>query len=61
MVIEIIKKCYRARFCLSCNYSCTLYVLVKILLIKSKNLDKTSACLDLNYGRAKQQAKFEGW
>ena len=39
----------RARFYLSCNYSCLLNVLVKIKEVKLKNLH-TSACLNLNYG-----------
>ena len=36
MVSEMIKKWSRARFYLSCNYSCTLYFLLKILLAKLK-------------------------
>ena len=33
---------------ISCNYSCTFFFLVKILLVKLKNLH-TSVCLKLNY------------
>ena len=40
----------RARFYVSCNYSCTIYLLVKIKEVNLKNLH-TSACLNLNYGR----------
>ena len=40
----------RARFYLSCNYSYTLYLLVKIKEVKLKNLH-TSAWLNLNYGK----------
>ena len=47
----------RARFYLSCNYSCTLYLLVKIKEVKLKNLH-TSACLNLNYGTTKQKPKM---
>ena len=36
MVSEMIKKWSRAGFYLSCNYSCTLYFLLKILLAKLK-------------------------
>ena len=39
----------RARFYLSCNYSCTLYLLVKFKKVNLKDL-YTSACLNLNYG-----------
>ena len=48
MVGEVIKKWGRARFYLSCNYSCTLYFLVKIKEVKLKKL-YTLACLNLNY------------
>ena len=37
-------------FYLSCNYSCILYLLVKMKEVNLKNLH-TSACLNLNYGR----------
>ena len=36
MVGEMVKKQGRARLYISCNYSCTLYFLVKILLVKLK-------------------------
>ena len=49
MMGELVKKQGRARFYISCNYSCTLQFLVKILLGKLKNLH-TSGCLNLNYG-----------
>ena len=49
----MVKKQGRARLHISCNYSCTLCFLVKILLVKLKNLH-TSACLKLNYGTTKQ-------
>ena len=55
MVDEMVKKWGRASFYLSCN--CTLCFLVKILLVKLKSLH-TSACLNLNCGRAKQNAKI---
>ena len=57
MVGEMVKKWVRARFYLSYNYSSTLYFLVKILLVKLKNLH-TSACLNPNYGRAKQKPRM---
>ena len=43
---------------ISCNYSCTSYFLVKILLLKLKNLP-ISTCLKLNYCIAKQ--KLQRW
>ena len=46
----------RARFYLSCNYSCT-HTLVKIKEVKLKNL-QTSACLNLNYGKTKKKPKI---
>ena len=51
------KKWGRGRFYLSCNYSCSLYFLVKIFLVKLKNLHP-SACLNLNYGATKQKPKM---
>ena len=42
MVGEMVKKLDRARFYLSCNYSCTLYFLVKLLNIKIKFNFKTT-------------------
>ena len=61
MVDEMVKKQGRARFYLSCNYFCTLYFLVKMSLVKLKNLH-TSACLNLNYGKTKQKSKrLQGW
>ena len=53
MVGEMVKKQGRARLYISCNYSCTSYFLMKILLVKLKNLH-TSACLKLNYCTTKQ-------
>ena len=52
MVVEMVEswngwKC-RVKLRISCHYSCTLYFLVKILLVLLKNLH-TSACLKLNY------------
>ena len=55
LVRGIIKKWGRARFYLSCNYSYTRYFLMKILLTKLSNI-YTSACLNLNYGTAKQKS-----
>ena len=55
LVGGMIKKWDRARFYLPCNYSCTLYFLMKILLTKLNNI-YTSACLNLNYGTAKQKS-----
>ena len=53
MVREMVKKYRRVRLYISCNYSCTSYFLMKILLVKLKNLH-TSACLKLNYCTTKQ-------
>ena len=53
MVGEIVKRQGWARLFISCDYSCTFYFLVKILLVKLKNLH-TSACLKLNYCTTKQ-------
>ena len=39
------------------KWECRIYFLVKILLVKLKNLH-TSACLNLNYGTAKQKPKM---
>ena len=36
MVVETVKKWGRARFCLSWNNSYTLYILMKVLLVKFK-------------------------
>ena len=52
----MVKKQGRARFYLSCNYYCTLYYLLKMLLVKLKNLH-TSAHLNLNYGTTKKKSK----
>ena len=38
MLDEIVKKWGRERFDISYNFSCTISFLVKILLVKSKNL-----------------------
>ena len=54
MVGEMVKN--RARFYLSCNYSCTLYTLVKMKEVKLKNFH-TSRCSNLNYGTTKQNPK----
>ena len=53
MLGEMAKKWGESRFYLSFNDSCTLYFLEKILLVKLKNF-YTSACLNVNYGTAKQ-------
>ena len=52
-------KCLKNRLGEGCifhvyNYSCTSYFLVKVLLVKLKNLH-TSACLKLNYCTTKQR------
>ena len=52
---EVVKKWSGARFYLS-YYSCTLYFLVKILLVNLKNLD-TWAYSNLNYGTTKSSPK----
>ena len=57
MLGEIGKKYGRAKLYILCNYSYTLYVFVKILSIKLKNL-YTSACLELNYGTRKHKPKI---
>ena len=54
MVGEVFKRQGRTRLYISCNYSCTSYFLVKILLVKLKNLH-ISACLKLNYCTTKQR------
>ena len=51
---KVIKKWGRLRFYLSCNYSFRLYFLVKMLLVKLKNLH-ISAYLNLSYETAKQK------
>ena len=57
MVGEMAKARGRRRWLyISCNYSCTLCILVKILLAQLKNVH-TSACLKLNNGTAKQNQK----
>ena len=55
MVSEWLKN--RARFCLSCNYSYTLYLSVKIKEVKLKKIH-TSACLNLNYDTTKRKPKI---
>ena len=57
MAGEMVEKYCRAKLYTSYNYSCKLYFLVKILLVKLKNLHN-SACLKLNYGTAKQKPKM---
>ena len=54
MVGEMNKKLGWAKLFISCSYSYTFYFLVKILLVKLKNLH-TSACLKLNYCTAKHK------
>ena len=51
---EMVKKQGRASFYISCNYSCTSYFFVKILLVKLKNCH-TPACLKLIYCTTKQR------
>ena len=58
MVGEMVKKQGRTRLYISCNYSCTSYFLVKILLLKLKNLP-ISTCLKLTYCITKQ--KLQRW
>ena len=57
MVSEMAKKWSRARLYLQCNYSCSLYFLVKILFVKKRSL-YISACLNLNYRTIKQRLKM---
>ena len=57
MVGEIVKKYGRAKFYLSYNYSCTLYLLVKIKEVKLKNLH-IPAYLNLNYDTTKKTPKM---
>ena len=57
MAGEMVKEFGRARLYISCNYSCTLYFLVKILLVKLKNFH-TSACLKLNYCTTKHKPRM---
>ena len=59
MVDEMVKKYDRASLYISCNYSCTLYVLVKKLLVELKNLH-TSTCLKLNYCTKNINQKCKG-
>ena len=53
----MVKKQGRGRFYLLSNYFYTLYFLVKMLLVKLKNLH-TSVYLNLNYGTTKQEPKM---
>ena len=57
MVGEMVKKLGWGRLLISCNYSCTFYSSVKILLVKLKNLH-TSACLQLNCCTTKYKPKM---
>ena len=57
VVDEMVKKWSRASFYLSCNCSCTLYLLLKVLLIKVKTLH-TSAYFNLNKATTKQKPKM---
>ena len=43
IVVEMVKKWGKARFYLSYNYSYTLHFLVKILLVKLKNLHHSAS------------------
>ena len=54
---EMVEKKGRAKLYISCYYACKLYFLVKILLVKLKNLH-TLACLNLNYSTTKHKAKM---
>ena len=54
----MVKKQGWARLFISYNYSCTFYFLVKILLVKLKNLH-ASACLKLNYYTTNHKPKLE--
>ena len=54
---EMVEKKGRAKLYVSCYYACKLYFLVKILLVKLKNLH-TLACLNLNYSTTKHKAKM---
>ena len=56
MAGEMIKKW--GRFYLSCNYSCSLHLLVKIKEVKLNNLH-TLACLNLRYGTTKHKTKIK--
>ena len=53
----MVKKWGRAMFYLSCIFSYTLYFLEKILLVSLRNI-YNSACLNLNYGAAKQKPEW---
>ena len=55
--MEMVKNKSMARLYVSCNHFCTRYFLVKILLVKSKDLH-ASACVKLNYGTATQKPKM---
>ena len=57
MVMEMVKNKSMARLYVSCNHFCTRYFLVKILLVKSKDLH-ASAFVKLNYGTATQKPKM---
>ena len=57
MVDEMVKKWGKAKFYLLCNYSYTLHLLLKNLLVNLKNL-RVSAYLNLNYGTGKQKPKM---
>ena len=52
MMGEMVKN--RARFYLSCNYFCTLYLLGKNKAVKLQDFHNV-ACLNLNYGTTEQK------
>ena len=56
LVGKAVKKYGSTRLYNSCNYSCTSYFLVKMFLVKLKNLH-TSICLKLNYSTTKHETK----
>ena len=57
MVGKMVKRKGWPRLFISCNYSCTFYFLVKILLVILKKLHN-SAYLKLNYYSTKHKAKM---
>ena len=57
---EMVKNWGRERFYISCNYSCTILFLVKILLIKLKNLYIQYASISImKKQNSNQNMKFE--
>ena len=57
MVGEMFIKQGMAILYISWNYSCTLYFVMKILLVKLKDL-QDPGCLKLDYGTTKQKRKM---